>query len=153
VRRTPSPERRQGVAALAVPALGLGFAGWKLGGYRLALLFLGSIVLLAAALYWYADRIAMGMVGARELLPARRPALHSRSRRCPGARAVIRRALPARPTATRARSSPARRGRRLALAVSVGLARCRDARRARGDRRARARAPAPPRRPRADARP
>ena len=47
----------------AVPALAMGFVGWRLGGYRLALLFIGSIVLLAAALYWYADRIAMGMVG------------------------------------------------------------------------------------------
>jgi heat shock protein HtpX len=51
--------------------------GWALGGYRLALLFTGSIVLLAAALYVYADRIAMGMVGARELLPGEAPALHS----------------------------------------------------------------------------
>jgi heat shock protein HtpX len=62
---------------LAVPALGLGAVGWELGGYRLGVLFLGSVVLLGAALYWYADRIAMGMVGARELLPAEAPALHS----------------------------------------------------------------------------
>src|SRR4051794_17077118 len=55
----------------------MGFVGWRLGGYRLGLLFLGSIVLLAAAVYWYADRIAMGMVGARELLPGEAPALHS----------------------------------------------------------------------------
>jgi heat shock protein HtpX len=62
---------------LVLPALGMGFAGWELGGYRLAVLFIASIVLLAAALYWYADRIAMGMVGARELLPGEAPALHS----------------------------------------------------------------------------
>ena len=60
-----------------VPALALGFAGWKLGGYRLALLFGGSVVLLGGALYAYADRIAMGMVGARELMPGEAPALHS----------------------------------------------------------------------------
>jgi heat shock protein HtpX len=60
-----------------LPALLMGFAGWKLGGYRLSLLFGGSVVLLGAALYWYADRIAMGMVGARELLPGEAPALHS----------------------------------------------------------------------------
>ena len=64
----------------------MGFAGWRLGGYRLALLFGGSVVLLAAALYWYADRIAMGMVGARELLPGEAPALHARSRRSRRAR-------------------------------------------------------------------
>jgi heat shock protein HtpX len=62
---------------LALPALGMGFAGWELGGYRLAVLFAGSAVLLAAALYWYADRIAMGMVGARELLPGEAPGLHA----------------------------------------------------------------------------
>src|SRR2546425_13318733 len=62
---------------LVLPALGMGFAGWQLGGYRLALLFIGSVVLVAAALYWYADRIGMGMVGARELLPGEAPALHA----------------------------------------------------------------------------
>ena len=62
---------------LVVPSVGMGFLGWRLDGYRLALLFGGSIVLLAAAIYWYADRIVMGMVGARELLPGEAPALHS----------------------------------------------------------------------------
>jgi heat shock protein HtpX len=62
---------------VAVPALALGALGWELGGYRLGVLFLGSVVLLGAALYWYADRIAMGMVGARELLPGAAPALYS----------------------------------------------------------------------------
>jgi heat shock protein HtpX len=62
---------------LLVPALLMGFAGWELGGYRLTILFVGSIVLLAAALYWYADRIGMGMVGGRELLPGETPSLHS----------------------------------------------------------------------------
>jgi heat shock protein HtpX len=62
---------------VSVTALLFGFAGWQLGGYRVALLFLGSIVLLAAAVYWYADRIVMGMVGARELLQGEAPALHS----------------------------------------------------------------------------
>jgi heat shock protein HtpX len=62
---------------LLVPAALMAFAGWKLGGYRLALLFGGSVILLGAALYWYADRIVMGMVGARELLPAEAPALHT----------------------------------------------------------------------------
>ena len=73
-----------------VPALAMGFAGWRLGGYRLGLLFLGSVVLLAAALYWYADRIAMGMVGARELLPGEAPALHSAVETLSGRAAVIR---------------------------------------------------------------
>jgi heat shock protein HtpX len=60
-----------------VPAAALAFLGWKLGGYRLALLFAGSIALIGGALYAYADRIAMGMVGAREFLPGEAPGLHS----------------------------------------------------------------------------
>jgi heat shock protein HtpX len=64
-------------AVLAVFALVLGALGWRLGGYRVALLFVGSAVLLGAAIYWYADRIVLGMVGARELLEGEAPALHS----------------------------------------------------------------------------
>jgi heat shock protein HtpX len=64
-------------ALLVVCSLLLGAAGWEFGGYSAALLFLGSVVLLAAALYAYADRIIMGMLGARELVLAEAPALHS----------------------------------------------------------------------------
>jgi heat shock protein HtpX len=73
----------------AVPVAGLGFLGWRIGDYRLALLFGGSIVLLAAVLYWYADRIAMGMVGARELLPAEAPGLDAAVRSLSGRAGVI----------------------------------------------------------------
>jgi heat shock protein HtpX len=59
-----------------VPAGLLGALGWEIGDYRVALLFGGSVFLLGAVLYWYADRIAMGMLGARELLPGEAPALH-----------------------------------------------------------------------------
>ena len=52
---------------LGVPTAAGALLGWRLGDYRLALLFAGSVVLLAAVIYWYADRIATGMVGAREL--------------------------------------------------------------------------------------
>ena len=58
-------------------AAGAGVGGWTIAGYRLALLFAGSVVLVGLALYAYADRIAMGIVGARELLPTEAPALHS----------------------------------------------------------------------------
>jgi heat shock protein HtpX len=60
-----------------VPVAGATFIGWRIGDLRLAALFAASFVLLEAALYWYADRIAMGMVGARELLPTEAPALQS----------------------------------------------------------------------------
>ena len=58
----------KGWLLLAVPTALFALLGWKIGGYRIAILFGGSIVLLATALYAYADRIVMGMLGARELL-------------------------------------------------------------------------------------
>ena len=76
-------------AVLTVFALVLGALGWELGGYRLALLFVGSAVLLGAAIYWYADRIVLGMVGARELLEGEAPALHSTVERLASRAGVI----------------------------------------------------------------
>ena len=55
----------------------LGLIGWVLGGYRLLSIFVFCGVLLASALYWYADRVAVGLVGARELPMAAAPGLHS----------------------------------------------------------------------------
>jgi len=75
---------------LVVPGLAMGALGWQLGGYRLGLLFVGSIVLAAAALYFYADRIGMGMVGARELLAGEAPALHATVESLSGRAGVIR---------------------------------------------------------------
>jgi heat shock protein HtpX len=73
-----------------VPAALAGVLGWKLGDYRLALLFGGSVFLLGAVLYWYAERIAMGMVGARELLPGEAPALHAAVEMLSGRAGVVR---------------------------------------------------------------
>jgi heat shock protein HtpX len=55
----------------------LGGLGWWLGGYRVASVgvFCGLMAGFAAA--FFADKVAMGMVGARELLPGEAPALHS----------------------------------------------------------------------------
>jgi heat shock protein HtpX len=55
----------------------LAFLGWKLGGYRLLSIFLFCGLLLSAAVYWYADRVALGMVRARELPLGEAPGLHS----------------------------------------------------------------------------
>ncbi len=38
--------------------------GWLLGGYRVASLFLFCALLSAGGLVFYADRVALGMVGA-----------------------------------------------------------------------------------------
>jgi heat shock protein HtpX len=62
---------------LATLSAVFGLVGWQLGGYRVALLFAASIVLLGGAIYAYADRIVMGMLGAREMVLAEAPALHS----------------------------------------------------------------------------
>ncbi len=61
------------VGACAVFAL----IGWALGGYRLLSIFVFCGALLAAALYWYGDRVALGLVRARELPVGASPALHS----------------------------------------------------------------------------
>lgn len=51
--------------------------GWVLGEYRLVVLFGAAAVLFVAAVYWYGDRFALGMLGARELQAAEAPALGS----------------------------------------------------------------------------
>jgi heat shock protein HtpX len=106
----------------AVPAVGMGAAGWELGGYRLALLFIGSIVLVAGGLYWYADRIGMGMVGARELLPGEAPALHASVESLSGRAGVIRPRLYLLPDSYPRALAAGRGGRGgSALAISLGL--------------------------------
>jgi heat shock protein HtpX len=61
------------VGACAVFAL----IGWALGGYRLLSIFVFCGALLAGAVYWYADRVALGLVSARELPLGEFPGLHS----------------------------------------------------------------------------
>jgi heat shock protein HtpX len=55
----------------------LGLLGWALGGYRLLSVFVFCGALLAVALYWYADRLAVGLVRARELPVGEAAGLHS----------------------------------------------------------------------------
>jgi heat shock protein HtpX len=64
-------------ALLIVGCAALAGLGWLLGGYRLLSIFVFCGALLAAALYWYADRVALGLVGARELPVAEAPLVHS----------------------------------------------------------------------------
>ena len=136
-------------ALLAVIAALFGLAGWRLGDYRLAILFGGSIVLLASAIYAYADRIVMGMLGARELLQGESPLLHSTVERLASRAGVVKPRLYVLPDGyPRALSAGPRRRRRLWDRALGRAARRRVAGRARGDRRARARPPTAPRRPR-----
>jgi heat shock protein HtpX len=62
---------------LAVACAALAGLGWALGGYRLLSIFVFCGALLAAALYWYSDRVALGLVQARELPLAEAPLVHS----------------------------------------------------------------------------
>lgn len=109
-------------AVLATTTLLFGFAGWQLAGYQVALLCMGSIVLLAAAIYWYADRIVMGMVGARELLEGEAPALHSTVERLSARAGVVKPKLYVLADGyPRALSAGRGAGGGAAFALSVGL--------------------------------
>src|SRR5919198_97994 len=55
----------------------LGIVPLLAGNYRLLSVFLFCALLLAGAGYFYVDRIALGMVGARELPRGQAPALYS----------------------------------------------------------------------------
>jgi heat shock protein HtpX len=107
---------------LAVLASLFGLAGWELGGYRVALLFFASVVLLAAAVYVYSDRIVMGMLGARELVEGEAPALYSTVERLASqARVVKPRLYVLADSYPRALSAGRGAGGGSGLAVSVGL--------------------------------
>jgi heat shock protein HtpX len=109
-------------ALLIVCSLLLGAAGWDFEGYRVGILFLASVVLVAAATYAYADRIIMGMLGARELAEGEAPALHSTLDRLAAQAGVIKPRLYVLPDGyPRALSSGRGAGGGSALAVSVGL--------------------------------
>jgi heat shock protein HtpX len=106
----------------AVVGLLLGGLGWKLGGYRVSILFAGSIVLLAAAIYTYADRIVMGMLGARELVQGEAPALHSTVERLALSAGIVKPKLYVLPDSyPRALSAGRGAGGGSGIAVSLGL--------------------------------
>src|SRR5918994_2702186 len=62
--------------ALGIGAL-FGAVGWALGGFRAASLFAFCALLAALAVYAYADRALLGMLGAREYALAEDPILRS----------------------------------------------------------------------------
>jgi heat shock protein HtpX len=109
-------------SCVVVFALVLGAIGWKLGGYRVALLFVASAVLLCTAIYAYADRIVLGMLGARELVPGEAPALFSTVERLASRAGVIKPKLYVLPDSyPRALSAGRGAGGGAGLAISLGL--------------------------------
>jgi heat shock protein HtpX len=109
------------IALLAVMCLALGALGWFAGGYRLLLLFLGSAVGIAGAVYAYGDRFVLGMLGARELLLAEAPALHSMVEALAARARVAKPKLYLLPDGHPRALSVGRGPRGAALAVSSGL--------------------------------
>jgi heat shock protein HtpX len=98
-----------------------GAVGWVVGGYRLLSFFVFCALLVAGALYWYADRATLGLVGARELPLAEGPGLHSTVERLAARAGVAKPRLYLIPDGL-PRSLVAGRGPRgSALAVSRGL--------------------------------
>jgi len=55
----------------------LGGLGWVLGGYRLLSIFVFCGLLAGAAVYWYGDRVVLGLAGARPLAQAEAPSFVS----------------------------------------------------------------------------
>ena len=106
---------------LATLCLLFGLAGWAFGGYRVALLFIASIVLLASAVYAYADRIVMGMLGAREMAQGESPALHSTLERLASTAGVVKPRLYVLADAYPRALSAGRGARGAGVAVSHGL--------------------------------
>jgi heat shock protein HtpX len=108
-------------ALVAVVCAGLGLLGWAAGGYRLLSTVVFCTLLAAAGLYWYFDRVVMGMVGARELVLAEGPIVHSTLERLAARANVVKPKLylipDGHPRALAAGRGPAGS----AIALSVGL--------------------------------
>ena len=99
----------------------LGLLGWALGGVRLLEIFVFSGALLAAALYWMSDRVALGLVGARELPMAEAPGLHSTLERLAALVGVTKPRLHLMPDGLPRALAVGRGPRGSAVAVSTGL--------------------------------
>ena len=55
----------------------MALAGWALGGLRLLSIFVFAALLVALGAWWTFDRVALGMIGAREMPVGEAPLLHS----------------------------------------------------------------------------
>jgi len=99
----------------------LGAFGWWIEGYRVASIFVFCGLLLGVADYWFADRVAMGMVGARELLPGEAPLLHSSVERLAARAGVVKPRLYVIPDGFPRALCAGRGAMNSALAVSTGV--------------------------------
>jgi heat shock protein HtpX len=106
---------------LVVVCGALALLGWALDGYRLLSIFVFCALLLAGAVYWYSDRVALGMVGARELPLGEAPLLHSTVERLAARAGVAKPRLYLMPHALPLALAVGRGPRGSTVAVSSGL--------------------------------
>ena len=99
----------------------LGALGYAGGGYRLLSIFVFCALLVVGAAYWYADRMVLGLVGARELPLAEAPALHSTLERLAALAGVVKPKLYLLADGFPRAFSAGRGPRGSAIAVSTGL--------------------------------
>ena len=99
----------------------VGGLGWWIGGYRTASISVFCVLLAAAALYWYLDRVAPGMAGAREMAIAEGPLLRSTVERLAAKVGVARPRLYLIPDAHPRAFAAGRGPRGSSLTVSAGL--------------------------------
>jgi heat shock protein HtpX len=99
----------------------LGALGWVLNGYGLCLIFVFAGLLIAAGMWWYADRAVLGLVRARELPLAEAPGLHSTVERLAAHAGVTKPRLYVMTDGLPRACSAGRGPRSSALAVSKGL--------------------------------
>lgn len=99
----------------------LGALGYAGGGYRLLSIFVFCALLVVGAAYWYADRMVLGLTGARELPLAEAPGLHSTVERLAALAGVVKPKLYLLRDGFPRAFSAGRGPRGSALAVSTGL--------------------------------
>jgi heat shock protein HtpX len=99
----------------------LGALGFAAGGYRLLSILVFCALLLAGGAYWYSDRVALGLVGARELPVGEAPALHSTVERLAAVAGVMKPRLYLIPDGHPRALAAGRGPRASALAISAGL--------------------------------
>ncbi|HEX7526611.1 MAG TPA: hypothetical protein VF327_09900, partial [Gaiellaceae bacterium] len=99
----------------------LALAGWELGGLQVLSLFVFAGLLLVGGAYWSFDKVALGMVGARELPIGEAPLLHSTIERLAAIAGVAKPRLYLIPDGLPRSLATGRGPRASSVAVSTGL--------------------------------
>ncbi|HJX47114.1 MAG TPA: M48 family metalloprotease [Gaiellaceae bacterium] len=99
----------------------LALAGWELGGLQVLSLFVFAGLLLVGGAYWSFDKVALGMVGARELPLGEAPLLHSMVERLAAIAGVAKPRLYLIPDGLPRSLATGRGPRASSVAVSTGL--------------------------------